>query len=121
RAQERAHRSLASEAKAAIDLIPTAAHPMDEVRTAISVLGAGELAGKGSVLDASGTAEENLERSIRMFAALPAIVAYAQRRRRGQQPVEPREDLDYFANFLWMTFGEEPDPVVVDAFNRSMI
>src|SRR5690625_4882732 len=94
RAQERAHRSLAPEVKAAIDLIPTAAHPMDEVRTAISVLGAGELAGKGSVIDASGTAEENLERSIRMFAALPAIVAYAQRRRRGQQPVEPREDLD---------------------------
>ncbi|HEY3516589.1 MAG TPA: citrate/2-methylcitrate synthase, partial [Gammaproteobacteria bacterium] len=32
-----------------------------------------------------------------------------------------RDDLDYSANFLWMTFGEEADPVVVDAFNRSMI
>lgn len=121
RAQERAHRVLAPEVKAAIDLIPTDAHPMDEVRTAISVLGAGELAGKGSVLDASGTAEENLDRSIRMFAALPAIVAYSQRRRRGEDLIEPRDDLDYSANFLWMTFGEEPDPVVVDAFNRSMI
>jgi citrate synthase len=35
--------------------------------------------------------------------------------------VAPRDDLDYAANFLWMTFGEEADPVVVDAFNRSMI
>jgi citrate synthase len=58
---------------------------------------------------------------MRLFAALPAIVAYGQRRRRGQDVVEPREDLDYAANFLWMTFGEEPDDIVVDAFNRSMI
>src|SRR4029079_1681574 len=27
----------------------------------------------------------------------------------------------YAANFLWMTFGEESDEAVVDAFNRSMI
>jgi citrate synthase len=73
------------------------------------------------VLDASGSPEENLARSIRLYAALPAIVAYGQRRRRGQGVVEPRDDLDYSANFLWMTFGKEPDEVVVDAFNRSMI
>ncbi|HLR58735.1 MAG TPA: bifunctional 2-methylcitrate synthase/citrate synthase [Beutenbergiaceae bacterium] len=121
RAREREHRELQPEVKAAIDLIPLEAHPMDEVRTALSVMGARELAGKGSVLDASGSAEDNLERSVRMFAALPAIVAYGQRRRRGDQPVEARDDLDYAANFLYMTFGEEQGDVVVDAFNRSMI
>ena len=57
---------------------------------------------------------------MRLYAALPAIVAYGQRRRRGQALVEPRDDLDYAANFLWMTFGEESDEVVVEAFNRSM-
>jgi len=121
RSLERKHRELQPEVKAAIDLIPLEAHPMDEVRTAISVMGARELAGKGSVLDASGSADDNLERSIRMFAALPAIVAYGQRRRRGDQPVDARDDLDYAANFLYLTFGEEQDEVVVDAFNRSMI
>ncbi|MEQ6897875.1 bifunctional 2-methylcitrate synthase/citrate synthase [Microbacterium sp. KR10-403] len=121
RATERAHRALADDVKAAIDLLPTGAHPMDEVRTAVSVIGAADLAGIGNVLDAVGTPEENLDRSIRLFAALPAIVAYGQRRRRGQEAVAPRDDLDYGANFLWMTFGEEADPVVVDAFNRSMI
>jgi len=121
RAREREHRELQPEVKAAIDLVPLDAHPMDEVRTAISVMGARELAGKGSVLEASGSAEDNLERSVRMFAALPAIVAYGQRRRRGAQPVEARDDLDYAANFLYMTFGAEQDDVVVDAFNRSMI
>ncbi|GAA4488267.1 bifunctional 2-methylcitrate synthase/citrate synthase [Microbacterium panaciterrae] len=121
RATERQHRALAANVKTAIDLVPLDAHPMDEIRTAASLLGASDATGSGSVLDASGTPEQNLERSIRLFAALPAIVAYGQRRRRGEDIVAPRDDLDYSANFLWMTFGTEPDPVVVDAFNRSMI
>ncbi|MDE0546582.1 bifunctional 2-methylcitrate synthase/citrate synthase [Microbacterium sp. C7(2022)] len=121
RATEREHRALPDDVKAAIDLVPVGAHPMDEVRTAVSLIGARDLAGLGSVMDAGGTAEENLERSIRLFAVLPAIVAYGQRRRRGEELVAPRDDLDYAANFLWMTFGEEADDVVVDAFNRSMI
>lgn len=121
RATERAHRALADDVKAVIDLTPLDAHPMDEIRSAVSVLGARDLAGTGSVLDAGGTAEQNLARSMRLFAALPAIVAYGQRRRRGQDLIPPRDDLDYAANFLWMTFGEEFDPIVVDAFNRSMI
>lgn len=121
RAEERAHRALAPNVKAAIDLLPLDAHPMDEARTAVSVIGASDTSGSGSVLDAAGSPEENLSRSIRLYAALPAIVAYGQRRRRGEALVEPRDDLDYAANFLWMTFGEESEPVVVDAFNRSMI
>ncbi|MFF8819360.1 MULTISPECIES: bifunctional 2-methylcitrate synthase/citrate synthase [Leucobacter] len=120
RAEERKHRALAANVKAAIDLLPLAAHPMDEVRTAVSVIGASDVSGSGSVLDAAGSPEENLARSVRLYAALPAIVAYGQRRRRGEELVEPRDDLDYAANFLWMTFGEEADEVVVDAFNRSM-
>jgi 2-methylcitrate synthase/citrate synthase II len=121
RAQERKYRALDSEVKQVIDLLPANTHPMDDIRTAVSFLGARELAGSGSVLDALGTQEENLDRSIRMYAALPAIVAYAQRRRHNQELIEPRDDLDYAANFLWMTFGEEADPAVVNAFNSSMI
>ncbi|GAA1956912.1 bifunctional 2-methylcitrate synthase/citrate synthase [Microbacterium deminutum] len=121
RALERSYRHLPADVRAAIDLVPLDAHPMDEVRTAVSLIGARDLAGTGSVLEISGSAEENLARSIRLFAVLPAIVAFGQRRRRGLQPVAPRDDLDYSANFLWMTFAEEADPVVVDAFNRSMI
>ncbi|MEN2738870.1 bifunctional 2-methylcitrate synthase/citrate synthase [Microbacterium sp. X-17] len=121
RATERAHRVLQADVKAAIDLLPVSSHPMDEVRTAVSVIGARETAGIDNVMDAVGTPEENLARSIRLFAELPAIVAYGQRRRRGQDVVGPRDDLDYAANFLWMTFGEELDDVVVDAFNQSLI
>ncbi|YAL82212.1 bifunctional 2-methylcitrate synthase/citrate synthase [Dermacoccaceae bacterium W4C1] len=121
RATEREHRALADNVKAAIDLIPTSAHPMDEVRTALSVIGANDAVGSESVLDAGGTPEINAERSVRLYAALPAIVAYGQRRRRGEDIVAPRDDLDYAANFLWMTFGTEPEPEVVTAFNSSMV
>lgn len=121
RETERENRALQPDVKAAIDLIPLDAHPMDEVRTAVSVIGARETRGTLNVMDAVGTPQQNLERSIRLFGELPAIVAYGQRRRRGLEPVEARDDLDYAANFLWLTFGEEADEVVVDAFNRSMI
>lgn len=121
RAEERMHRTLAPHVKAVIELTALDAHPMDELRNAVSLLGSTDLRGSGSVLNASGTRDENLARSLRLFAALPAIVAYGQRRRRGEQPIEPRDDLDYAANFLWMTFGDEAHPTVVDAFNRSMI
>lgn len=121
RATERAHRALSPQVKAVIDGLPLDSHPMDEVRTAVSAIGAIETAGTTNVLDAVGTAEQNLQRSLQLFAVLPAIVAYGQRRRRGLDAVESRDDLDYAANFLWLTFGEEPDPVVVDEFNRSMI
>ncbi|MFK4114357.1 bifunctional 2-methylcitrate synthase/citrate synthase [Microbacterium sp. NPDC006705] len=121
RRRARPQRALPPELREAIDRMPVDAHPMDEVRTAVSVLGALDTAGAASVLDAVGTPERNLERSLRLFAVLPAVVAYGQRRRRGLGPIEPRDDLDDAANFLWMTFGEEPDPVVADAFNRSLI
>ena len=57
RATERQHRALAENVKAAIDLVPVEAHPMDEIRTAVSLLGASDAAGSGSVLDAGGTPE----------------------------------------------------------------
>jgi citrate synthase len=105
RETERRHRALLPSVKAVIDGLPVDAHPMDEVRTAVSAIGAEETAGISNVLDAVGSPEQNLERSIRLFAQLPAIVAYGQRRRRGLDLVAARDDLDYAANFLWRRSG----------------
>ncbi|GGF21380.1 bifunctional 2-methylcitrate synthase/citrate synthase [Subtercola lobariae] len=114
-AAERSQRTLDAPVKRVIDDLPLTAHPMDVVRTAVSVIGA---------LDpttADSSTSSNLAKSITLLAKLPAIVSYDQRRRRGQDVVEPREDLGYSANFLYMTFGEVPSDVVVDAFDVSMI
>ncbi|MEO5781490.1 MULTISPECIES: bifunctional 2-methylcitrate synthase/citrate synthase [Arthrobacter] len=114
-ARERAGRALDPVVKQVIDTIPTTAHPMDVCRTAASVMGARH------PLTEDSSREANLAKAIDLFAAMPAVVAYDQRRRHGQDLIEPRNDLGYSANFLWMAFGEEQVPEVVDAFNVSMI
>lgn len=118
-AQERSLRRLDDRTRRALDDIPTSAHPMDALRTAVSQLGGldGTLQRADGILDP----ELNAGRAVYLLAQLPTIVAYIQRRRRGQEPVEPREDLDYSRNFLWLTFGEVPDDVVVDAFRVSLV
>ena len=112
---ERAHRALDHRVKRVIDELPLTSHPMDVVRTAVSVIGACD------EMTEDATRGANLDKSIRLLAQLPAIVAYDQRRRRDEDLVEPRDDLGYSANFLHMTFGEVPDLVVVTAFDVSMI
>lgn len=112
---ERSLRRLDPVVKRVIDELPTTAHPMDVVRTAVSVIGANDP-------DAGvATREANLAKSVALLAQLPSIVAYDQRRRRGEALVEPRDDLGYSANFLHMSFGEVPAEVVVNAFDVSMI
>lgn len=113
--KERSLRSLDPVVKKVIDDLPVSAHPMDVVRTAVSVIGALDPNADNSSPDA------NLSKSILLFAKLPAVVSYDQRRRHGQALIEPREDLDYSENFLWMTFGEIPEKVVVDAFRISLV
>ena len=112
---ERSLRPLDENVKRVIDDLPLTAHPMDVVRTAVSVIGADD----PETADSSREAE--LRKAVALFAKLPSIVAYDQRRRRGEQLIEPRDDLAYSANFLHMTFGDVQDLVVVNAFDVSMI
>ena len=112
---ERENRALTPELKRVIDELPTTCHPMDVCRTAASVIGAQH------PLAEDNSPEAELRKAQELFAVMPAVVCYDQRRRHGQEVVEPREDLDYAQNFLWMAFGEEAAPEVVDAFRVSII
>ncbi|GAB3120198.1 bifunctional 2-methylcitrate synthase/citrate synthase [Glaciibacter psychrotolerans] len=113
--RERSLRHLDHVVKRVIDELPTTAHPMDVLRTAVSVIGARDADA------ADDSPAGNLDKGMRLYAQLPAIVAYDQRRRHGLELVEPRDDLSYSANFLHMSFGDVPDLAVVDAFDVSMI
>jgi len=116
---ERSLRRLDDRTRRALDDVPVSAHPMDALRTAVSQLGGLD----ATLQQTDGILDRDLNdgRAIYLLAQLPSIVAYIQRRNRGLEPVEPRDDLDYSRNFLWMTFGEVPDDVVVDAFRVSLV
>ncbi|PRY12101.1 bifunctional 2-methylcitrate synthase/citrate synthase [Kineococcus rhizosphaerae] len=115
RERERAGRALDDRVRRVVDELPLSAHPMDVVRTAVSVLGAVD----EQAADHSRAAE--LAKAERLFAALPAVVGYAQRRRHGQDLPAPRDDLGYAANFLWTVTGEEPDEVATRTFETSLV
>jgi 2-methylcitrate synthase len=118
-ARERAGRALDPVVKQVIDALPLTSHPMDVCRTAASVMGARH------PLTEDSSREANMAKAVDLFAAMPAVVAYDQRRRHAArriiEAIDPRDDLGYSANFLWMAFGEEQVPEVVEAFNVSMI
>ncbi|HET9875465.1 MAG TPA: bifunctional 2-methylcitrate synthase/citrate synthase [Mycobacterium sp.] len=112
---ERAARPLNPAMLSLLSGLPDTCHPMDVARTLISALGAND----PDEDDSSEVA--NHAKALRMLAVLPAIVAADMRRRRGLPPVPPDPQLGYAENFLRMCFDELPEPVVVSAFEQSMI
>jgi citrate synthase len=98
-----------------LSALPVDCHPMDVVRTAVSVIGAND----PTPTDLSVSA--NLARSLSLMAKLPSIVAFDQRRRRGQAAIAPDPQLGFAANFLQMCFGSVPEPEIVKAFEVSMV
>jgi citrate synthase len=95
--------------------LPVDCHPMDVLRTAVSVIGASDLTFEDTSVAA------NLDRSLSLMAKLPSIVAFDQRRRHGHGPIAPDVELGFAANFLQMCFGSVPEPEIVAAFEVSLI
>ena len=54
------------------------------------------------------TAEETAEQATRLSAIMPVLAAQLFRLASGQQPVQPRTDLGYSDNYLYMITGEVP-------------
>ncbi|QCQ89857.1 bifunctional 2-methylcitrate synthase/citrate synthase [Rhodococcus sp. SGAir0479] len=111
RAGRRVDRSLLS----LVAKMPENCHPMDVMRTAISYLGAEDPE------EWNNSPEANRDKALRMMAVLPTIVAADYRRRHGLDPIAPHSHLGFAENFLHMCFGEIPDPVIVKAFEVSLV
>jgi citrate synthase len=79
---------------------------MGAVRSAISMVGAAE--GYRPTLDIPH--EERRANTLQLCAVMPTLIMAIHRLQQGLQPIEPRDDLGYGANYLWMLTGEEPDP-----------
>ena len=107
-------RALPDEVLQIIDLTKKT-HPMDVLRTAVSVMGLSD----EDVMDV--TPDGALTKGVRMTAALPAIVAAHHRLRNGSEPVAPNEELDHAANFLYMLKGELPDPRDAKLVDKDLV
>ena len=91
------------------------AHPMDVLRTAISALATFD----PDVDDNS--AEATLRKGTRLTAQAPTIAAAHSRIREGKDPIKPNPDLSIAANFLYMIFGEIPDPEDAKLIDKDFV
>jgi citrate synthase len=114
-ASERALRPIPESVVEALRGVPAGAHPMDALRSGVSLLGTFDEA--ASVPGSTPTPDQALA----LLARIPTIIAAHYRLSAGQQPIEPSADLSIAANFMQMCFGTLPSDEVVLAFDVSLI
>lgn len=90
-------------------------HPMTALRTAVSQLGLYDE--ESEVMESAA----NYRKAIRLQAKIPTIVTTFSRVRKGLEPVAPRKDLNFSANFLYMMSGKVPSEIEVEAFNKALV
>ena len=84
--------------------LPRDAHPLDALRTAVSL--AAVLDGDARLSDA----EANLRKACRLMTLVPEAVAAWHRLRAGQEPVTDAREDAHAAHFLHLLRGEPPTP-----------
>jgi citrate synthase len=94
---------------------PRDAEPMDALRTAVSALAFYDPQSRDL------SREGALRTATKLTAQFPTIVAAIDRLRNGQEPVEPREDLNIATNFLYMLKGEMPSEREAHIFDVCLI
>lgn len=108
------HRRIKYRIRDMMKCFPERGHPMDALQASAAALG----------LFYSRRALANpayiREAVVRLLAKIPTMVAAFQQMRRGNDPVRPRDDLNYSANFLYMLNEQEPDPLLASIFDTCL-
>ncbi len=116
-ARLRAARSLPEPLVALYGQIPAPVHPMDVLRTSVSVLA--HFDPEVNVPPSDHAA--NVRKAERMIAQMPTAVAFRERIATGHAVIPPRADLDHAANFLHMVNGKVPSETMRKAFDLSLV
>ncbi|KGP71712.1 citrate synthase [Pontibacillus yanchengensis] len=90
-------------------------HPMAALRSAVSILGLHDE--EADVMED----EANQRKAVRIQAKISTVVTAFARIRKGQEPIQPKENLSFAANFLYMLNGEEPKDLEVEAINKALV
>ena len=95
--------------------LPRDCHPLDALRTAVSLAAAFDPDRRADDPDA------NVRKAFRLLALVPETVAAWQRIRTGRPLVPSRPDLGHAAYFLWLLEGREAAPEVGRASCRERV
>ncbi len=105
------------EALPAVAAMHRGSGPLAALRTVLSLVGAVD--GMRPWLDID---HQTLRKdAVRICALLPTVVTAVHRLQQDLQPIPPRGDLGYAANYLWMLTGAVPDPAHRRAVEQYMI
>ncbi len=96
-------RFLPSQVLSMLGLLPRGTHPMDALRTGVSMLASFD----PDLNDHSH--EANLRKACRLIAKVSTLVTGGWRIAEGKQPVMPKPDLTQAGNFLYTLTGEPPE------------
>src|SRR6202045_2660550 len=98
-----AQRDLPKEVIEMLRLLPKATHPMDMLRTGVSMLGAYDK----DLNDHSHDA--NIRKSIRLIARVMTLITDGYRIARGEQPLPEKRELTQAGNFFYKLDGKVPE------------
>ena len=116
-ARLKAARSIPEPLLALYRQIPPSAHPMDVLRTSVSVLSHFDPEVNAPPTDHAA----NVRKAERMTAQMATAIAARERFVRGEEFLAPRQDLDHAANFLYMVNGSVPSETMRRAFDLSLV
>jgi len=111
----RYHRRLKYRIRDMMKCFPESGHPMDALQACAAALG---LFYSRRALDDPAYIRAAV---VRLLAKIPTMVAAFQLMRKGNDPIQPRDDFDYSANFLYMLTEQEPDPLAAHIFDVCLI
>ena len=113
--QVQMHRRVSFRVRDMMKCFPATGHPMDALQSSAASLG---LFYSRRAID---DPQYIYDAVVRLIAKIPTMVAAFQLIRKGQDPIQPRDDLAYSANFLYMLTEREPDPLAARIFDRCLI
>ena len=113
--QERSERNLSKQILIDIKKMPKNAHPMDVIRTCVSLMALEDKDTKDN------SPKANMRKAMRIFAKTPTAVAAYFRTRKGKSIIAPSKKLSFSENFFKMMFNKVPDKEIVRAFDISLI
>ena len=113
--EERSSRKLSVQILKDIQKMPKKAHPMDVIRTAVSLMALEDKDTKNN------SPEANMRKAIRIFAKTPTAIAAFFRSRKGKKLIPPKKNLSFSENFFHMCFGKVSNKEIVKAFDVSLI